>query len=86
MKRLGLIVSVLLLVSCGSPVVITRADNVDKNYRVESIESRTDVLCRYNVSTGADYINYDDNLCFDDSIGKFKIGDVITLEPKLLNK
>lgn len=68
------LLSTIFLCSCGSN--IPTKDVIDKQYIVTSIESHDNtVLCTYNLETGVDYIQYQDNVSVVDSIGKFVIGE-----------
>jgi hypothetical protein len=69
-----LIVSICLF-SCGS-YIPTDSVRIDP-YVVQSIEVFDYGLCKYNLVTGFDHINYRDNITVVDSIGKFVIGDTL---------
>ena len=75
-----LLVSVCLF-SCGS--VLPTNEAIKDPYIVKSIETLEGKLCKYNLATGFNYINYCDNITVVDSIGKFVIGDSVRLS---LNK
>ena len=79
MKKLILGICTLLFVSCdiGDNIITEASDGI--TYTITDIEANGDTIrCRYNGSTKTDFIYYDDNISFYDTIGKFKIGDKIT--------
>ena len=79
-----LLLVAFILTSCGNTEVITTEKNVI-NYTVHSVYSMSDTdnpkFCRYYISTGKDYVTFNDNVFIRDSIGKFSISDTIVLVP-----
>ena len=74
-----LFISIILLSSCGSNLPMD--NQITKPYRVVKISEQgySKSLCQYDLETGQDHINFIDNICIVDSIGKFAIGDSINL-------
>lgn len=68
-----LLVSVCLF-SCGSKILMEKQE-----YYIKSIEEYSNKLCTYNISTGVDNNGYIDNISIIDTIGKFAIGDTVSL-------
>lgn len=69
------------LISCGYYLPTNKV--LKDPYIVISFESYGDNMCKYNLETGMDYIDFQDNISVIDSIGKFMIGDSLRLS---LNK
>lgn len=91
MKRTIFFVSIMatLLSSCGEAGVMTPASKRDKCYRVTAIEGEFDKqspLCTYHASTDVNYYEISDDVMFNDTIGKYKIGDELVFTPTLVKR
>jgi hypothetical protein len=88
MKTFILALLSTILFSCGDgELLITRTHKPDCNniasngpcinyYVVSKIENRQDSLCRYYLTTSNyNWLLFDSNISFVDSIGKFEIGE-----------
>ena len=80
MKKLILAICTLLFVSCDIEDNIITEASEGITYTINNIEANSNdtIRCRYSGSTKTDFMYYDDNITFYDTIGKFKIGDKIT--------
>lgn len=70
---------IILLIASGlySCTYIPTTKQAPNPYIVVSIEQWVSNLCKYDLETGYDNINYQDDITIVDSIGKFVIGDSI---------
>jgi len=77
MKKFLLLLTIILS-SCH---YLPTGNVMEDPYIVKSIERYCSIrgLCKYNISTGLDNINYIDDITIIDSIGKFTIGDSVVL-------
>lgn len=83
---LTLVLMALVMTSCefGGNKIPTDAitQSRDHQFYVKSINiiDYDDVgLCRYTITTGREYIGYDDHITVVDSIGKFNIGQAVEI-------
>lgn len=82
MKKIFLLIVTIVMLSCN---YIPTSKSLDSPYIVRSIDEfyTNEKLCVYQISTGAEYAYYNDDLSVVDSIGKFSIGDSVYIS---LNK
>ena len=82
MKTFILIILVTMLFSCQDDLLITKTygpicvnDKVcNDHYTVNKIENYRSSLCRYYLTSDS-WLDFDYNISFIDSIGKFKIAE-----------
>lgn len=73
------LILILILSSCDFGANLPMDKQLPEPYHVVTISKFTKTLCRYELETGTDYSYYKDNIFVIDSIGKFAIGDTLSL-------
>lgn len=84
MKNLILLIVVILLSGCSERFPsASLPNNMSVTYKVVKITEPSlnqQGFSDYYLSTGTKYINWDNNYILCDSVGKFKIGDVLKIK------
>lgn len=92
MKKLISVFCILFLLTSCENNIITNIKSSNLTYVVQRIEiinsyekDSVDNFSRYFASSNRSYTDYDNNISFIDSVGKFKVGDEIAANFQLKN-